>query len=142
MADDAPRVGQIVEHHFLWLEEHAAGRVEGRKSRPCLVVAVEAQERGLQRVTVLPITSQPPRQPASAVEVPDDVRARMGLDRSRPAWIVVDQANVFTWPGFDLVPQANGSFVLGVITRGLFERVRAEVLSTLQVQRSRLVDRD
>jgi hypothetical protein len=93
-------------------------------------------------VTVLPITSQPLRQPASAVEVPDDVRARIGLDRSRPASIVVDQANVFTWPGFDLVPQANGSFVLGVITRGLFERVRAELLSNWQNHGSRLVDRD
>ena len=28
-AIDEPQVGQIVDHHFLWTEEQAAGRVEG-----------------------------------------------------------------------------------------------------------------
>jgi hypothetical protein len=38
---DAPRVGQIVNHHFLWIDEQAAGQIEGRKARPCLIIAVE-----------------------------------------------------------------------------------------------------
>jgi hypothetical protein len=118
MASETPRIGQIVEHHFLWVEEQAAGQIEGRKSRPCLIVAVEPRETGERRVTVLPITSQTPRPSGSAVAVPDEVKARIGLDRSRPAWIIVEEANIFTWPGFDLVPQPNGSFVRGVITRG------------------------
>ena len=108
MADDAPRVGQIVDHHFLWAEERTAGQLEGRKARPCLIVAVEPRRAAPPRVTVLPITSRKPRAGATAVAFPDDVKARIGLDRRRPAWVIVDDANVFSWPGFDLVPQPGG----------------------------------
>jgi hypothetical protein len=52
---EAPRVGQIVDHHFLWVDEQAAGHLEGRKPRPCVIVAVELQDRGPPRVTVLPV---------------------------------------------------------------------------------------
>jgi hypothetical protein len=142
MASDAPQVGQIVDHHFLWVDEQAAGQIEGRKSRPCLIVGVERQEGGEHRVTVLPITSQAPHSGARAVAIPDEVKPRIGLDRSRPAWIIVEEANVFTWPGFDLVPQPDGGFIRGVITRGLFERVRGALLSSQQPRRPRLVERD
>jgi len=80
MASETPKVGQIVEHYFLWVEERVAGQIEGRKSRPCLVVAVEPRADGEPRVTVLPITSQRPRAAADAVVIPDDVKARIGLD--------------------------------------------------------------
>ena len=40
---DAPRIGQIIDHHFLWVDEQAAGKIEGRKARPCLIVAVETK---------------------------------------------------------------------------------------------------
>ena len=36
-----PQVGQIVDHYFLWADEEAAGQVEGRKPRPCVIIAVE-----------------------------------------------------------------------------------------------------
>jgi hypothetical protein len=134
----APRVGQIVDHQFLWVDEQAAGRMEGRKSRPCLIIAVEPRQGAPPRVTVLPITSQSPRRAAGAVAIPDEVKARIGLDRARPAWVVTDEANMFTWPGFDLVPQPDGGFVRGTITRGMFERVRDAVLRA----RARTVDRD
>jgi hypothetical protein len=51
-------------------------------------------------------------------------RKAVRLAESIRAWIVVDEANVFTWPGFDLVPQPDGSFLRGVITRG-FVRARS-----------------
>ena len=142
MPVEEPKVGQLVEHHFLWADERAAGQIEGRKSRPCLIVAVEPQAGGEHRVTVLPITSQAPRSRTGTVPVPDEVKVHMGLDQRRPAWIMVEEANVFTWPGFDLVPQPGGRFARGVITRGLFVQVRAAVLSAQESQRSRLVDRD
>jgi PemK-like, MazF-like toxin of type II toxin-antitoxin system len=141
MAGEEPRVGQIVDHYFLWLDERKAGQVEGRKARPCLIIAVEPQQHGEPRVTVLPITSQPPRAAANVVAIPDEVKGRVSLDRLRPAWIVIDEANMFTWPGFDLVPQPHGGFVRGVITRGLFERVLAAVLARAPI-RPRVVDRD
>jgi PemK-like, MazF-like toxin of type II toxin-antitoxin system len=85
-----PQVGQIVDHYFLWADEHAGGQVEGRKARPCVIIAVEARKEAAPRVTVLPITSQPPRSETSAIAIPDDVKARVGLDPARPAWLVID----------------------------------------------------
>jgi hypothetical protein len=139
----APQVGQIVEHQFLWIEERDVGLVEGRKARPCLIIAVEPSVESAQpRVTVLPITSQPPRSGSTMLAVPNDIKGRIGLDRRRSAWIVLDQANSFTWPGFDLVPQADGSFVRGIVTRGFFISVR-EAISTLASRGGpRIVERD
>jgi hypothetical protein len=75
----------------------------------------------------LPITSGPPTSGAGVIAIPDGLKPRMGLDRARPAYVMLDEANMFTWPGFDLVPQPDGSFTRGMITRGLFERIRAAV---------------
>jgi hypothetical protein len=140
---DAPQVGQIVDHHFLWVSQQATGETEGRKARPCLIIAVERRMDDAQpRVTVLAITSQAPRRGANAIAVPDDVRARIGLDRRRPAWIIIDEANVFTWPGFDLLPQPDGSFIRGVVTRGFFMAVRDAVMAQQARGRPRIVERD
>lgn len=142
-AGDACQVGQIVMHHFLWSHEHAAGRVEARKARPCLIIAVEPiPEAGGLRVTVLPITSQKPPETSIAVAIPDAVRRHIGLDRARTAWVVVDEANVFMWPGFDLVPHGSGGFVRGVVTRGLFSQVRDAVSAIRARGGPRRVDRD
>jgi hypothetical protein len=91
---DEPQVGQIVDHYFLWFDEQAAGRIEGRKSRPCLIIAIEQRKNAAPRVTVLPITSQEPRPGTIALAVPDDVKGRTGLSRTRPAWVIIDDANV------------------------------------------------
>ena len=139
---DEPQVGQIVDHYFLWADEQAAGRIEGRKSRPCLIIAVEQRRHAAPRVTVLPVTSQAPRPGTTAVAVPDDVKTRIGLGRARPAWVVIDDANVFGWPGYDLVPQPRGGFVRGFVTRGFFQLVRNAVLVAHARGRPRRVERD
>jgi hypothetical protein len=140
---DKPQVGQIVDHFFLWVEEQSAGQVEGRKARPCLIIAVERDRSGAPpRVTVLPITSQKPRAGSEAIAVPDNVKARIGLDRRRSAWVEIDDANIFTWPGFDLVPQSKGAYVRGVVTRGFFLQVRNAVLLIRARGRPRSVERD
>jgi len=59
-----------------------------------------------------------PRTEASGLVVLDHIKTRLGLDVSRAAWVIINETNVFTWPGFDLVPQLNGAFVRGMITRG------------------------
>jgi mRNA-degrading endonuclease toxin of MazEF toxin-antitoxin module len=101
-----PKAGQVVQHHFLWSAEQAGGRTEAGKSRPCIIIAVEARPGAdFPRVTVLPITSRAPRSGTTAIAVPDSLKAHVGLDSARPAWVVIDEANVFTWPGYDLVPQ-------------------------------------
>jgi len=139
---DAPKVGQIVEHHFLWLAEHAAGQFEGRKPRPCLIIAVEERTGSAPRVTVLPITSQAPRGGTTALAVPRELNARMGLDPKRDGWVVIDEANIFAWPGFDLIPQPGGGFVRASVTAGFFTPVRGAVLAAQPHGRPRRIERD
>ena len=102
MAYLKPEVGLVVSYSYLWSNEAAAGHVEGRKPRPCaIVMAVRpAEDRPLQ-VTVVPITHSPHSAPESAVEIPRRVAEHLGLD-SDSSWVVLDEVNVFTWPGYDL----------------------------------------
>jgi hypothetical protein len=144
MADvPEPRVGQVVEHQFLWFEEAVAGQIEGRKARPCLIVAVEPRPvSDPPRVTVLPITSRKPDATSTTIAVPDPLKEVMGLDRARDAWVVIDDANTFLWPGFDLVPQTGGGFVRGAVTRAFFKHVRETVEAVRSRGRPRRIDRD
>jgi len=138
-----PKAGQVVRHHFLWAEEQAAGRTEGAKARPCVIIAVEARSSDdPPRVTVLPFTSHAPRQDATAIAVPDALKSRIELDTSRPAWVVIDEANVFTWPGYDLVPSSDGSFARGMITSGFFRQIAAAVIAIHSRGGLRKTDRD
>jgi mRNA-degrading endonuclease toxin of MazEF toxin-antitoxin module len=140
---ETPKVGQIVFHHFLWAHEQASGQIEGAKARPCIVIAVEASagSRG-PRVTLLPVTSQPPRSAATTIEIPDALKTRVGLDPTLPGWVVIDDANVFTWPGFDLVPLPDGSFIRGMITSGFFQQIATAVLAAHSRRRLHLSERD
>lgn len=64
------------------------GQVEGRKDRPCaIVVALESPQKG-------------PRTQVVVVH-------NLGVDDER-SWVVLDEFNVFTWPGFDLRPIKGG----------------------------------
>ncbi len=74
--------------------------------------------------------------------MPSHLIEPMGLDPARDAWVVIDDANVFVWPGFDLVPQVGGGFVCGAVTRAFFERVREAVLAVRPRGRPRRLDRD
>lgn len=139
---DAPKVGQVIDHRFLWVEEQAQGQVEGRKARPCLILAVDHEEADAPRVTVVPITSQRPREGTPAVPIPQNLLGRLGLDATRSAWVALDDANDFTWPGFDVVPQRDGGYVRGHVTAGFFDQIRKAVLKARNRGRPRRVERD
>ena len=97
-----PEPGLVISYSYLWHHEHRAGREEGQKDRPSVIVlAVEREADGAIIVTVLPITHSPPLDPASAIEIPIPVKRHLGLDDDR-SWIVVAEGNEFLWPGYDL----------------------------------------
>ena len=97
-----PEPGLVISYAYLWHREHRAGREEGQKDRPSVIVlAVEREADGATIVTVLPITHSPPADPASAVEIPLPVTRHLGLD-DHHSWIVVAEGNEFLWPGYDL----------------------------------------
>lgn len=139
---EIPQVGQVVRHHFLWAEEQEAGRSEGAKARPCIIIAIEPRPNAELRVTLLPITSQPPRSDATTIAIPAVLATRFGLDPARPAWVVIDHANVFTWPGFDLVPSRYGGFIHGAVTSGFFQQIASAVLAVHSRGKLRIADRN
>jgi hypothetical protein len=120
-----PEVGLVISYSYLWSDEAEAGQVEGRKDRPCAIVLVVQRTEGeAPIVTVVPITHSPHRNPDASIEIPPAVKRHLGLD-NQPSWIVLDDLNVFTWPGYDLrpVPGQKDRYHYGLLPPKLFESV-------------------
>lgn len=92
---------------------------------------------------VAPFTTQPPRNPDAAVEAPEAVLRHLRLETDR-AWIMCDEINEFTWPGFDLrvTPRTDALGVYGYLPPKLYRRVRDAVASRFRAQRLARVPRD
>ncbi|WP_328728952.1 hypothetical protein [Falsiroseomonas algicola] len=100
-------------------------------------------DAGRQRILALPVTHTPPAAATDAVEIPPATKQRLGLDEAR-SWIVVTEANAFTWPGPDLrmLPgQGPESAAYGFLPPGLFRLVRDRFLEARRRQRAALVAR-
>jgi hypothetical protein len=123
-----PEAGLVISYSYLWSDEAEAGHVEGRKNRPCAIVLVVQQAEGKAPVvTVVPITHSPHRNPDAAIEIPQAVKRHLGLD-DQLSWIVLDDFNVFTWPGFDLRPVLGQKdrYHYGLLPPRLFESIIAK----------------
>lgn len=84
-----PEPGLVILYAYLWHREHQAGREEGRKGRPSVIVlSVEREATGGTSVIVLPITHSPPTEVGEAVEIPLPLKRHLGLDDER-SWVVV-----------------------------------------------------
>jgi hypothetical protein len=122
-----PKPTDVLAYSYLWHREAQAGREEGSKDRPVVVVvAIEKQPHGTQ-LLVVPVTTRPPRDGDTVVEMPGRVRQHLGLDEER-SWIVADEYNLSTWPGPDIRPIRHGDDIdprYGAIPGKLFERVRS-----------------
>jgi hypothetical protein len=73
--------------------------------------------------------------PESAFRLPSAVCRHLGLD-DEPSWVVVDEINEFTWPGYDLrpVPGRPGHYSYGFLPpKLLFEII--ERMRTLRAKR-------
>ena len=126
MAFPDPIAGMVIRYAYLWRSEHERGLEEGAKDRPCAVLLAVTDEAGDRKVIVLPVTHTPPRDPTLAVEIPPATKRRLGLDDAR-SWIVIAEANRFTWPGPDLRPMKSGeasTVVYGELPADLFRKVR------------------
>lgn len=131
-----PRPGLVINYAYLWRREADRGQEEGRKYRPSAVVIVS--KGGL--VAVSPITHSPPPRGSTAIELPQDVKDRIGLDSSR-SWLITNEINVFTWPGHDLgqIDQTEPKRVAygqlpPNLTRLLIERVRTHARERVLAQ--------
>jgi hypothetical protein len=128
-----PRPGLVIAYAYLWAREHRKGLEEGRKDRPCAIVAARQVIEGREVVTVVPITHARPDDPADAVEIPATLKAHLGLDNA-PSWIIVTETNDFLWPGPDLRPGP----AYGMLPPRFFAHVRDRIL---QAHRQRNLNR-
>ena len=143
MALPTPAPGLVIRYSYLWMREHAAGRDEGVKDRPCAIVVMLTDEDGDQVVTVLPITHTPPSDPSQAVEIPAETKRRLRLDRDR-SWVMLTEANQFVWPEPDLrpaMPGNMGSVAYGVLPEALFNDIRREFAAAVRARLVRAVPR-
>jgi PemK-like, MazF-like toxin of type II toxin-antitoxin system len=138
-----PQPTDVLSYVYLWAWEAEAGRDEGSKERPVVVIlATQQRPHGLE-ILVAPLTTRPPRSGTAAVEMPQRVRNHLGLGDSR-SWIVVDELNRFTWPGPDIRPvRAAGdhSPFIGKIPGRLYEQVRAELAAVATAGRLKVTKR-
>ncbi len=143
MAFPKPVPGLVIRYSYLWHAEFVTGQEEGRKDRPCAIVASIRDTDGETRVLALPVTHSPPEYHELAVEIPATVKARLGLDSER-SWVVVSEWNEFTWPGPDLrtAPGAGeGSVAYGVLPPDLFSAIRARFMTLVKSRSTRRVQR-
>jgi hypothetical protein len=129
MAFPEPRPGLVISYAYLWHHEHRAGREEGAKDRPCVIIfAAQSAADGTTTVRVVPVTHGPPDNPATAVELPQAVKGHLGLDTDR-SWVVLDEVNEFTWPGFDLrpIPPTRDTVAYGFLPPRLFNALMARL---------------
>ena len=137
-----PEPGLVVRYAYLWHSDYARGREDGDKDRPCAIVFT-VTETDETTVAVLPVTHSPPRHPDDAIELPQTVKRRMGLDDAR-SWVVVTELNRFVWPGPDLrpVPPTDaGRFDYGPLPPNLFRTIRDRFLASARAGRVRSVPR-
>jgi hypothetical protein len=141
MAIPDPEVGLVIHFNYLWKRETDLGRENARYARPyAIVLAQRRTPSGSIIVIVAPITHSAPTKGAVAIEIPQRVKAHLGLDSER-SWIVTDEVNEFAWPGFDLQPNAKGDIAYGVLPNRLYQQVRQSVLDCLKAQRLARVSR-
>ena len=144
MTASAPQPGSVIRYAYLWADQDAAGREEGRKDRPALVLALAVQIRdGSTQLLVLAVTHAPPSDPADAIAFPAMEKRRLGLDDA-PSWIMTTEGNAFVWPGPDVRPVPDrppGTMTYGEVSRPLLRQIAQSYLANRDRQRTRLVTR-
>jgi len=128
----------VIRYAYLWRGDHEKGIEEGSKDRPCAVLLAVIDDAGGRQVVVLPITHTPPHDLEDAIEIPPATKRRLQLDDDR-SWIVLTEANRFTWPGPDLRPMKAGdttTVLYGELPANLFRKVRERWLSLAAARRS------
>jgi hypothetical protein len=143
MSLPSPQPGLVIRYSYLWQLEALEGHEEGAKDRPCAIVVAVRDQSQQTRIYALPITHTPPSLPSLGIEIPRPVKVRLNLDSDR-SWIIVSEANAFTWPGPDLRPapgQGLETVAYGFLPPGFFKVVRDRYLAYDAERRGRVIAR-
>ena len=138
-----PEPTDVLSYAYLWDHEARRGEVDGRKDRPVVVVIARKMVGEETELLVVPVTTQPPQNPADAFELPHRVKMHLGLDAAR-CWIMITEVNRFTWPGPDIRPMTRGDATTpyyGFLPEQVFAPVLAAVITRLRAGRMRVTKR-
>lgn len=116
--------GAVFHYAYLWRREFEAGRIEGRKDRPAVAMAVAISDRdGRTHVLALPVTHSEPANPNHGIRLPDATKRQLGLD-DQPSWVITTEAARFAWPGADIrrAPGRTSPFY-GVVSTSLLKAI-------------------
>jgi len=138
-----PEPGLVVSYSYLWRHEHNKGKNEGRKVRPCVIILAVEQKDNEQIITVAPITHTSPDNSSYAIEIPLKVKRHLSLDDKR-SWVILDEVNQFTWPGYDLrpIPGNRTRYDFGFFPPRLFEKIKTAILDLFIKRRVKTIERD
>ena len=125
---DQIKIGHVLRYVYLFKSEAAAGRDEGAKERPVVVLHVDHDAR---RVYVLPITTKGDGM-MGTIPLPAEVASACGL--SLQSSILVTEYNHFKWLGFDIRPVGE-SYVTGRLPPGFTAKIRALAASAQGIDR-------
>ena len=136
----APERGLVISYAYLWHAEHAQGREDGTKNRPCVIILAAEAKDGDCLVTVAPITHTEPAEPDAAVEIPLPTKRRLALDSER-SWVILNEVNRFWWPGPDLRPIAPARFDYGFLPPALFQKIQKRLADYYRARQLIIVTR-
>jgi hypothetical protein len=89
-------------------------------------------------VTVAPITHVPPRDVGGGVQIWPATKQRLGLDDAR-SWVVIDDLNIFAWPGYDLqpVPGRSETCLYGLLPAAFMRQIQSRIMArAAEIKRS------
>jgi hypothetical protein len=129
-------IGNLIAYEYLWHSQRVA------------LIFAKRTVLGNTFAYAVAISHKPPSATERAIEVPRKLKRHLGLDEE-PSWIYTDQVNEFTWPGPDLrpadrlssLPRARGACVIGPLPKDWFASLKAEIIQSLRLGRTRIVRR-
>jgi hypothetical protein len=127
------RPGAVFHYAYLWHREYLAGRIEARKDRPSLALAVAISDQdGRSHVLALPITHSKPKMPHHGVFLPAGTKRILGLDDAA-SWVITTEAARFAWPGADVrLAPGRTTPVYGFVSAGLLKMIARSFLENRQ----------
>ena len=130
-----PKCGQIIQYSYLWYREAVVGQEEGRKDRPCAIILTAKDGR----IGVVPLTTSKPSNETPALELPPAIGKQLGFGE-KASWIIVNEVNLFKWPGLDIRPVKKDQWIFGQLPPNFTKAI----LQGVKHQRSRIksINRD
>jgi len=115
----------VIHYRYIWLHEAQRGHEDGRKTRPCLVLAANETAKGYV-VHLVPITTQS-FPDAQSLPMPPRVAEYLTLDAR--SIIVTSEYNTFVWIGPDVFARSDGQTHYGQVPERLHERARTAAIA-------------